>query len=114
MAFPDPVRLEKGQSGRVFADMVECESYSVQLETGTGVLVNGECQFEIPGYPKLTQFYGSQRISMNFVRLRAPAGPCTVRLKVPGYRMVEFNPSQLASPTPISGMKYLTIRLERE
>jgi len=114
VAFPDPVRLEKGQSGRVFADMLEYESYSVQLETDTGALVNGEGQFEIPGYPKMTQFYGSQRISMNSVRLIAPAGPCTVRLKVPGYRMAEFIPSQLASPAPVSGMRYLTLRLERE
>ena len=114
MSYPQPVSLEKGQTGLIFLNLYEMMNYRITLATSDGGKIQGSVHVELPDFPNASRLPGSLFLSGNELAFPIPAGRHLVRLKAPGYRMVQFVPADLAEPGDAPGRAYVTLRLEEE
>ncbi|MFH1743797.1 MAG: carboxypeptidase regulatory-like domain-containing protein [bacterium] len=113
-AYPKSVTLQKGQTTRVFVTMLAVANYFVLLETSDGEPIVGDIDVEIPGVPGYSSLRAYRPPRGNPIQILVPRGNYAVRLKAPGYRMLEFIPAETAIAGNNPNQLYLTVRLERE
>ncbi len=96
MSYPEEIVLQKGQTGRIFLDLVEVIYYDINMNTSDDRLVDGSrVRLEIPDFPNAV-YQPVYPLGNNLIRQMIPKGRHMVRLLVPGYRPVEFIPEEVA------------------
>ncbi|MEW6238662.1 MAG: carboxypeptidase regulatory-like domain-containing protein [Candidatus Omnitrophota bacterium] len=108
------VNPPKGAGGMVMIDMLEFAIYQIVLQSTNGQVPEGEYKAEIPDFPFFSKLQIPQKIMSGMIMLALPKGHHLARLKVPGYRAVEFYPDEKANAGPAPMIKNMTLSLEKE
>ncbi len=115
MAYPQPISVQKGQTASVFMDLFKVVRYSITLEPNDRGIIQAKPQVIVPDSPAFTHsFQDHVYINGNQLNLELPEGRHRVQLGVPGYRLVEFVPADIADFNSDGDRGFLTIALQRE
>ncbi|MGI6457247.1 MAG: carboxypeptidase regulatory-like domain-containing protein [bacterium] len=113
MSFAKGVQIPKGMTTEATLKMYEIVQYVIELKTSDGVQPQGNFDIQIPDYPELANLSPISTIMQGRVMVPIPAGRHLVRLKVPGYRLLEFYPEDLA-PADNPFMRQISVDLVKE